>query len=160
MSATTDEVPTPTEGNSTTDPKAGRSALTFEALAVMAFIAALMSLVIAIFAVGLAMRSIDEHRATPLTDSTSSSPTAVALDEFSISPAPLDVIAGSSMSVTNDGTTVHDLAVEGEDVTTPQLDPGEGAELDVSGLQPGAYTVYCRIPGHRESGMEGDLTIG
>lgn len=138
----------------------GGSALTFDALAVLGFAVALIALLVAAFAVGLATRSIDEHRSTPAAPTGASSTRAVALDEFTIAPAPLEVAPGSSLSVTNDGTTVHDLAVEGQPVNTPELNPGEQADLDLSGLPPGAYTVYCQIPGHRESGMEGVMTVG
>lgn len=34
---------------------------------------------------------------------------------------------------------------------------GESDELKVD-LKPGEYTIYCDIPGHRESGMEGTIT--
>ena len=35
---------------------------------------------------------------------------------------------------------------------------GGSAELKVT-LKPGKYTFYCDIPGHREAGMEGTLTV-
>lgn len=35
---------------------------------------------------------------------------------------------------------------------------GKSAQLKAN-LKPGKYTFYCDIPGHREAGMEGTLTV-
>jgi plastocyanin len=32
--------------------------------------------------------------------------------------------------------------------------------VDLSNLTPGKYIFYCTVPGHREAGMDGDLTVG
>lgn len=156
MSTTVDErpaiAPAP-EG----DEKGG--GLTFEVIAVVALVMAFASAIVAVFAMGLAARSIDEHRA--IADGGGGGGTvAVSLTEFAIAPAPLTVSAGGSLAVSNDGTTTHDLTVEDQDLATATLDAGETADLDVSTLAAGTYTVFCSIPGHRESGMETEVTVG
>ncbi len=157
MSATTEQAATP----QTPDPEqtADRGPITYEALAVIAHVVAFAACILAVFSMGLATRSIDEHRSTPATGSGTSEATSVTLDEFTISPGPLALPVGGSLSVKNGGTTIHDLAVEGQDLKTAQLNPGDEGELDLAELPAGSYTVYCQIPGHRESGMEGDLTV-
>ncbi len=70
--------------------------------------------------------------------------------------------AGSDTFVlTNDAPVPHNLAIEGNGVEAGPSDTIQGggtAELTVD-LQPGTYTFYCEVPGHREAGMEGTLTV-
>jgi FtsP/CotA-like multicopper oxidase with cupredoxin domain len=77
--------------------------------------------------------------------------------EFSIDPANVGV--GGSLHVMNDGTVVHNLAVEDTDLKTSDLAVGASETLALSGLDAGSYTMFCTLPGHRESGMEAALTI-
>jgi plastocyanin len=56
----------------------------------------------------------------------------------------------------------HDVAIEDEggeelgktDVITEGTD-----SATIKGLKPGKYTFFCSVPGHREAGMEGTLTV-
>lgn len=62
---------------------------------------------------------------------------------------------------TNDATLGHDFRVEdpqGEDVGGTEVisESEQSVTLD---LEPGEYTFYCSVPGHREGGMEGPLTV-
>jgi mono/diheme cytochrome c family protein len=62
----------------------------------------------------------------------------------------------------NASGTPHDIALEGPD----GRELGNGAVVSGGGvsrvsvnLRPGRYTFYCSVPGHREGGMEGTLTV-
>lgn len=91
--------------------------------------------------------------------SASAAPVAIALSEFAITPADVVVPLGGSLAVTNNGTVEHNITVVDSAVKTANLPAGGTANLDVSSLEPGKYEIYCSIPGHKDSGMTGTLTI-
>ena len=74
----------------------------------------------------------------------------------------LTATAGSvTFTLTNDAPVPHNLAIEGNGVNagpSDTIDNGATADLTVD-LKPGTYTFFCAIPGHREAGMEGTLTV-
>lgn len=73
--------------------------------------------------------------------------------ELSI-PADTDV----TITLTNEGMLQHDLVIEDTDYATELLNGGETDEITVN-LAAGEYVYYCSVPGHREAGMEGTLTV-
>jgi plastocyanin len=54
----------------------------------------------------------------------------------------------------------HTLVFDGGKVPGFKLQAGSGQsdELKVD-LKPGKYTIFCDLPGHREAGMEGTITV-
>jgi plastocyanin len=61
----------------------------------------------------------------------------------------------------NPQALTHDVAIEtssGEEVGKTEL-IASGSDTTTVDLKPGAYTFYCSVPGHRDAGMEGTLTV-
>jgi plastocyanin len=60
----------------------------------------------------------------------------------------------------NDSSVNHDISIEGNGVDEhgQVVNNGGVSEVKVT-LKPGDYTFYCSVPGHREGGMEGKLTV-
>jgi plastocyanin len=79
-------------------------------------------------------------------------------------PSGLEAKPGNlTLTYTNPSAVQHNVAVETADGNTLGETPifADGEEtLEVSDLAPGKYVFYCAVPGHREAGMEGDLTVG
>ncbi|CAN5435161.1 hypothetical protein BH10ACT1_BH10ACT1_22940 [soil metagenome] len=86
-------------------------------------------------------------------------PVAVALSEFALTPSAVTVAKGGSLAVTNNGTMVHNLLIEGTGLKVADLAAGASATLDVSSLKPGSYDLSCQIAGHKDSGMKGTLVV-
>jgi plastocyanin len=86
----------------------------------------------------------------------SGAPVPVMLSEFAISGS-LEVAPGGTLAVTNEGTQVHNLVIDG-DGQTADLSSGASENLVVD-VAAGEHVVYCSIPGHREAGMEATLTV-
>ena len=81
-----------------------------------------------------------------------------SLSEFAIEGLG-EISAGATvLRATNDGSTAHNLALEGGP-TTADLAAGDSANLDVGELQPGSYVIFCSIAGHREGGMETTINV-
>lgn len=61
----------------------------------------------------------------------------------------------------NPQSLTHDVAIEnskGEVVGQTEL-IDSGSDSTTVDLKPGTYTFFCTVPGHREAGMEGTLTV-
>lgn len=65
-----------------------------------------------------------------------------------------------TMRSPNESSVDHNIAVEGNGVRElgPVVKNGGVSEVRV-GLRPGKYTFFCSVPGHRQGGMEGPLTV-
>ncbi len=77
-----------------------------------------------------------------------------------------DSLSAKAGSVTidfdNPAAITHDVSVEdssGKEIGTSDLIAQSKTTLDLSNLKPGDYTYFCTVPGHREGGMEGTLTV-
>lgn len=60
----------------------------------------------------------------------------------------------------NPQTTPHDIAIEGNGVNEKgEVVTAGGTSQFSANLQPGEYTFFCSVEGHRQGGMEGTLTV-
>jgi plastocyanin len=60
----------------------------------------------------------------------------------------------------NMSSTPHDIAIQGGGVNQIGKIVSGGGVSDVqASLKPGKYTFYCSVPGHRQAGMVGTLTV-
>jgi uncharacterized cupredoxin-like copper-binding protein len=60
----------------------------------------------------------------------------------------------------NESSIPHNIAVDGNGVDEKGPVVKNGAVSTVSvDLEPGEYAFYCSVPGHRQGGMEGKLTV-
>jgi plastocyanin len=61
----------------------------------------------------------------------------------------------------NPQALTHDVQIEdssGKEVGGTEL-IASGSDSTTVDLKPGTYTFFCSVPGHREAGMEGKLTV-
>jgi len=66
-----------------------------------------------------------------------------------------------TINFTNSSPVGHDVDIEdsgGETIAETEIIT-EGSESTTAELEPGEYTFYCSVPGHRQAGMEGTLTV-
>jgi plastocyanin len=83
-------------------------------------------------------------------------PTDIAYDTDSLSSKPGKV----TIDFDNPSALEHDVAIEenGKEIAGSELIAESKTSVSTE-LAPGTYTFYCTVPGHREAGMEGTLTV-
>ena len=67
----------------------------------------------------------------------------------------------NTLNFDNPASLSHDVVIEdgsGGEVGATDLIASSSTSTTVD-LQPGTYTFYCSVPGHRDGGMEGTLTV-
>ena len=81
---------------------------------------------------------------------------------FAFDETSLTASAGSNtFEFSNPASLGHDFCLEedGSEVgCTDVISGGDTSELDAD-VEPGEYTYYCSVDGHRDGGMEGTLTV-
>ncbi len=73
--------------------------------------------------------------------------------EFTI-PADKDV----KVKVTNKGVLQHNFTIDELKIATKLLNGGESETVTIK-AKAGEYQYYCTVPGHKEAGMVGKLTV-
>jgi plastocyanin len=66
-----------------------------------------------------------------------------------------------TIDFTNQSSVPHNVTIEdsaGENIGETET-LAEGSSSATVDLKPGTYTFYCSVPGHRQAGMEGTLTV-
>jgi plastocyanin len=81
----------------------------------------------------------------------------LAFDKKTLSAKPGNV----TIEMTNPSPVPHDISIEGpNNVARKGKEVEKGGTSTVSSdLKAGDYTFYCSVPGHRQGGMEGKLTV-
>jgi plastocyanin len=64
-----------------------------------------------------------------------------------------------TIELVNESGIPHNVEVEGNGVEEVSETITEGSTELTLDLQAGEYEFYCAVPGHREGGMEGTLTV-
>ena len=86
----------------------------------------------------------------------SADPTQIAYDKAALSSKPGQV----TIDFDNPAPIAHDVAIEqgGQEVAKSELITDSTTSVTAD-LQPGEYVFYCSVPGHREAGMQGTLSV-
>ncbi len=63
-----------------------------------------------------------------------------------------------TIELTNESSMPHDVVLEGVEGAATEVISQDTASFTVT-LEPGTYTFFCSVAGHRAAGMEGTLTV-
>ncbi len=83
----------------------------------------------------------------------------VTMHDIYFDPAEFTIPADTPVKVTlpNQGAAPHDFSIDALGISVT-VNPGETGEVTIN-APAGEYEYYCNIPGHKEAGMVGKLTV-
>lgn len=83
----------------------------------------------------------------------------VSASSFAYDPDEIEVKVGEDLAIVLTSTDIlHDFTID-ELEAHVAADAGETATGGLRADEPGSYTFYCTVSGHREAGMEGTLVV-
>jgi nitrite reductase (NO-forming) len=85
----------------------------------------------------------------------------LVVSEWQFEPATLQVPVGRPFTLVleNRGRIEHDVRVNDVDIHL-HAGPGQSASGTFVATKPGVYDFFCTLPGHKEAGMVGKLSVG
>jgi uncharacterized cupredoxin-like copper-binding protein len=86
-------------------------------------------------------------------------PITVELEDIKFVPNAITVPANTPTTVTlhNSGAAPHNFSIDALNISE-DLVPGETKEVEINAAA-GEYEFYCDVPGHKDAGMVGTLTV-
>ena len=101
--------------------------------------------------------------ASPTTQAPTSGITEISVvgSEFSFNPASISIKAGEKVKITfrNNGRAPHNLIIDRVGVGTKTISGGQTDIVEFTAPSSGTYAFFCSVPGHKASGMEGNLRV-
>jgi glucose/arabinose dehydrogenase/plastocyanin len=84
----------------------------------------------------------------------------VTLVDIAFQPAELTIPANTDVTInlTNQGALPHSFDIDELGVNSGDIAAGQSGTVTINAA-PGTYEYYCAVPGHKEAGMVGTLTV-
>jgi plastocyanin len=84
----------------------------------------------------------------------------IDLEDIKFDPKEVTISANTDVTInlTNKGVTAHTFDVDALNIHTGEIAPGTTKTVTINAA-PGQYQYYCAIPGHKQAGMVGTLTV-
>lgn len=72
----------------------------------------------------------------------------------------ITVQPGDTITITNEGFAQHDFAVDDLGLQSDMMNGGDTVTITIpEDAEPGEYEFHCTVPGHKEQGMVGTITV-
>ncbi len=86
---------------------------------------------------------------------------SVKAEDLKFTPNALTAKVGQAITVNmqNAGALEHSFIIDELNVRMEKVQPGQNGSVTFTASTAGTYTIYCDVPGHKEAGMTGTLTV-